>query len=104
MLPHARTPTQKLQDSVDMHDISMHELLVLLRNVVHEINLRIDGLTPDGDDQGHQDYHRREQDREITERQDSRARKAQYWAGIRIGATALALVAIIAALYSVIPH
>jgi hypothetical protein len=89
-----RTPSQRLQDSVDMHDLSLEQLARLVRDVDHEINLRIDGLTPGADDVEHQDYHRRQQDREITEKRLAQLRKAQYWAGIRLGGTALIVLVV----------
>lgn len=90
----SRTPSQRLQDSVDMHDLSLEQLARLMRDIDHEINLRIDGLTPGGDDVEHQNYHRRQQDREITEHRLAQLRRAQYWAGARLGGTALLVLVV----------
>lgn len=84
-----------------MHDLSTADLVRMVRDANHELHIRIDGLTPGGDDAAHQNYHRREQDREISEQQLGRLRKAQYWAGIRIGGTALLVIIIAASLYSI---
>ena len=100
MLP-PRTPTQRLQDAVNVHDMSMQQLVILFRDVVHEVHIRMDGMTPDGDDRAHRAYHRRKQDLEIIEQQDKALRKAQYWAGLRIGGTMLAMFAVGAILYGV---
>lgn len=91
---NSRTPSQRLQDSVDMHDLSLEQLARLMRDIDHEINLRIDGLTPGGDDGEHQNYHRRQQDREITEHRLAQLRRAQYWAGARLGGTALLVLVV----------
>ena len=100
MLP-PRTPTQRLQDAVNVHDMSMQQLVILFRDVVHEVHIRMDGMTPGADDVAHNNYHRRQQDKEILEQQDKALRKAQYWAGLRIGGTMLAMFAVGAILYGV---
>lgn len=96
-----RTPTQRLQDSISMHDMSNAELLRLVRDANHELHIRIDGLTPGGDDAEHRNYHRRAQDREILEAQDMALRNAQLWAGVRIGIGVLAAMAAAGTLYAV---
>jgi hypothetical protein len=97
---HGRTPTQRLQDSIDLHDMTTRELVRLVRDANHELHIRIDGLTPGADDNEHREFHRRAQDREITEIRDGALKRAQYWAGIRIGVTVVAVIAIVAMLYA----
>ena len=96
-----RTPTQRLQDSISMHDMSNAELLRLVRDANHELHIRIDGLTPGGDDAEHRNYHRRAQDREILEAQDKALRNAQLWAGVRIGIGVLVVLSVSAVLYAI---
>jgi hypothetical protein len=70
-----------MQDSIDVHDLSTLELVRLWRNAVHEINIRIDGLTPGGDDEAHRDYHVRALESEVVAKQIS----IEMWAKLRAG-------------------
>lgn len=97
---HARTPTQRLESRIGAADMSLAELYKLLRDVNYEIHLRVDGITPDANDLNHRDWHRRQQDKEIMDEQDARERRRQYWAGIRIAATALVILSVIGALWT----
>lgn len=95
-----RTPTQRLQDAVNVHDMSMQQLVILFRDVVHEVHIRMDGMTPGADDVAHNTYHRRQQDKEIQQQQQRELRSAQYWAGLRIGGTILGVLCAAAGLYT----
>lgn len=95
-----RTPTQRLQDAVNVHDMSMQQLVILFRDVVHEVHIRMDGMTPGADDVAHNNYHRRQQDKEIQQQQQRELRSAQYWAGLRIGGTILGVLCAAAGLYT----